>query len=65
LYLCIANHIGLFLPDLFTNSWSSHSVLYQFQITLFTPEQGAHQPHSSFRFLFLSFFSHACTPLSV
>jgi hypothetical protein len=30
--------------------------LCQFKITLFTPQQGAHKPHSSFRFPFLSLF---------
>jgi hypothetical protein len=35
-------------------SWSpSHSGLCQFKITIFTPLQWAHQPHSSFRFPFL------------
>jgi hypothetical protein len=49
--LCIATHIGSFLPQLVTTSWSpSHSGLCQFKITLFAHQQWAHQPYSSFRF---------------
>jgi hypothetical protein len=57
MHLCIATHIGSSLPDLFTTFWSpSHSGLCQLKITLFAPQQGARQPHSSFRFPFLSLF---------
>jgi hypothetical protein len=64
--MCIITHIGSFLPDLLTTSYSpSHSGLCQFKTTIFTPIQGAHQPHSSFRFPFLSYSSPVCSPLSV
>jgi hypothetical protein len=57
MHMCIATQIGSSLPDLFTTSWSpSHSGLCHFNITLFVPLQWAHQPHSSFRFPFLSLF---------
>jgi hypothetical protein len=55
MHVCIATHIDSFLPDVFTTSWSpSHSGLCQFKISIFSPLQWAHQPHSSFRFPFLS-----------
>jgi hypothetical protein len=48
---CIATHIGSFLPDVFTTSWSpSHSGLCQFKVTIFAPLQCAHQPHFRFSF---------------
>jgi hypothetical protein len=57
MHLCIETNIDSSLPDLLITSWSpSHSGLCQFKITLFIPQQRAHQPHSSFRSLFLSLF---------
>jgi hypothetical protein len=51
MHMCIATHIGSFLPDLFTTSQSpSHSGLCQFKITIFAPLKWAHQTHSVFRF---------------
>jgi hypothetical protein len=50
-------YIGSSLPDLFTASWSpSRNGPRHFKITLFSPLQWAHQPHSNFRFPSLSLF---------
>jgi hypothetical protein len=60
------------LPDLFTTSWSpSHSGLCQFKITIFSPVQWVHQPHSSFlvSFPFPIFLMHGlplmCEPCPI
>jgi hypothetical protein len=56
-HLYIVTYIGSCLPDLFTTPCSSsHSGLWYFKITLFPLQHGTHQPHSSFRFPFLSLF---------
>jgi hypothetical protein len=52
-HLCIATHMVYHYQ---TSLLLLGPLPCYFKITLFTPQQGTHQPHSSFRFPFLSVF---------